>query len=710
MTSASSPPSTAVTFTDRLLAEALRYLEESAPTSVDETEIATAVQEQGGDFEQRIVYRAGQHPEHEGLREAIEQLRRTLMLSLGITALLALGAGFAAGLSALGSGEQANIFWVLGSLLSLPTLTLVLWCLMWWWQPNTLSSSTLGAGVMGITRRLGNWLHRGHTATATLRASLKVFSSDGLGRWLVSAITHGLWALFLAGCGFMLLAVLALRQYSFYWETTILSEQSYILLTQTLGWLPASLGFSIPSIEQIQSSRWETVVPQSIAIPWSQFLLGSLVVYGVLPRLLLLCLSLLMLRRERRHYRLDTSLPGFERLRPALMPIATPLGVVDPDPGTLPQPEPISTPLERGNGPPALVGLEINLPACGWPIPTEDSPWQDLGILDSREDHHRVLGALQHTDPPPELLVAVCSLTSTPDRGIRNLLIRLADRARAPLALILSDGQLLRDRGQSSAATQRIQQWRTLGENLGIPPERVASIDLNHLTEASEALLGRLIKGEQGIAASSASNSTLGRAFSLIVQHATDWTGPPETTRQAALHQAILELYQGQGQPWPGFIRTQLDPRNLQEDLRGAATQLLDRLPPRLLQSPRWLASGAMTGALSCVAAASLLAPAAITGLPLWAGLGAAIALAIRPNGTEPAPPTPADMGEAVASAALFAVLLDLQGLPEERISQILDALLDEHPPQITDTRAAAQWLDDLQQRLDRLRDEIQPA
>jgi len=693
----------------RLLAEAVRCLEESQGTLLDESEADTRAREAGGNFEQRILCRAQHLSVSPSLSRALGQLRRAIMISLGVAGLLAVAAGITAGRTVLGVDEDANVYWILGSLLSLPTLSLLLWLGLWWLRPGVLTSATLGGAVLAMARRLDRWLHQGLPAWAATRASVAVLTGSALGRWLLSAISHGLWALFLGGCVLMLVAVLAFRQYSFYWETTILSEQSYVPLTRSLGWLPQRLGFSIPTVAEIRASQWEGngQAPRLAPAAWSGFLLGSLVVYGLLPRLLLLLLSLYMARRESHRYRLDLGLSGFERLRPRLLPVATSLGVVDPDPGPAPaSPAPQPRPT-AGSGPATVVGVEIAPPGCGWPPPVETVDWWDLGLINSREDHRRVLEALAGAGQAPRLLVAVCSLATTPDRGIRNLLTRLAREARAPLALVLTEGQRLRARGRHDEMAQRIQDWRSLGEAVGVDGTRLQTVDLDHLTPASRAVLARLAGGEPAGTA----NPALEEAFATIVAEARHWPASPGPDQQRELQQKILKIYQARQRQWPGFLRLSGDPVQLRSELQQGAQRLTALLPGRLRQNPRWLAAGAMSGAMGCIAAATLLAPVAITGLPLWAGLGAAVAFAVNPGGDDQAAPAglTRDLGEAVSGAALFAVLLELQGLEEQEITRILDRLLPDQPPRLADAEAAAVWLQELRHRLDSLRLEHVP-
>jgi hypothetical protein len=148
--------------------------------------------------------------------------------------------------------------------------------------------------------------------------------------------------------------------------------------------------------------------------------------------------------------------------------------------------------------------------------------------------------------------------------------------------------------------------------------------------------------------------------------------------------------------------------KNLAGSLQGGARQVVAMLPPRLKTDTRWVAAGAVAGALGCVTAAALLSPVAIAALPLWSALGAAVTAVVRATvsgptaGDELAAPDSAGRTDAVRAAALLALLLELQGRDEAAISRILDKVLDE--PADTELelpQVIGQYLDGLRHRLD---------
>jgi hypothetical protein len=135
-------------------------------------------------------------------------------------------------------------------------------------------------------------------------------------------------------------------------------------------------------------------------------------------------------------------------------------------------------------------------------------------------------------------------------------------------------------------------------------------------------------------------------------------------------------------------------------------------LPAALRTSPAWAIAGATAGALGCIAVAALITPAALAALPGWTIVGGALttiihgARQIGRASTESRVASSQDdqngsCVEAVAAATMFALLLELQGRPEQAISAVLDRTLivDSNPP--TEAHALAPWLDEVRHRFD---------
>jgi hypothetical protein len=299
---------------------------------------------------------------------------------------------------------------------------------------------------------------------------------------------------------------------------------------------------------------------------------------------------------------------------------------------------------------------------------------------------------------------------------------------------LLTGGESLRQRGGSGGGDsahdveQRIDDWQGLASSVGIGRDRVIELDLDHLTQQSQARLAQWLDGGENVARAGQSRR-IESAFEMIADQAQRWhstQGEISAKEQAELHKKIAGLYRDEQWSWRKLIDlpdagVALLPANLGSSIKSSAQRIADLLPERLRLSPRWLAAGAAAGALGCVAAASLISPVAIGALPVWSGIGAAIAAVVRPsNGTVEevgATDAKANVGEAVRAAALFAVLLELQGQEERVITRVLDqVIVDEGDDQLivggrsrsgerdvsdSDAEPVRRWLEEMRHRLD---------
>jgi uncharacterized protein DUF2868 len=695
-------------FSDRVLAEAVRLHEEALGAPLDEPGADAAARASAGDFESRVVLRAQRLSVAEPLRAALNRLRAgtTAAFALGLVA--AFAAGGAAARVVLGSYTDGpvNFFLALTALLGLHTIVLLVWLIFVVFRPGSAVIGLLGSLVFRLGGRLTRSLHKGPLELAAIRAVGAVFFRAGLGRWALSTISHCMWLAYLAGCLIIVVLLLSTRQYDFAWETTILSEPVYIRIARLIAVPVQAMGFAVPDAAQIGASRWtgQSTVIAGAREAWGNLLIGCIVVYGILPRGLALLVSVMALLRARSRYRLDPGHVGFVRLHSLLMPLSRQTGIVDPEEanaGELPTPQVAEALPVHATGPTAILGLEIDRPRTGWP-PELGIDWWDLGFADNRADRQRILDEAAAAGAAPRALLVVCSLPATPDRGTRAFIDALRRSSRSPLILLLTEGQRLRARVHAEQVERRIQDWRRLAGSAGLKEDRVIELDLDHLTDISRKRLMRLLRygGQEPLPA-----RRIDRAFALILEHAAGWSGPPSIAEQTELQRAIAKLYGGGRQAWQDVLRVRLDGRMPQlSELQESSRRLIDLLPARL-RDTRWLAAGAVAGALGCVAAATLMAPAAIVALPAWAGMGAALSALIGPGGRgkPAAPDEPIDLTDAVNAAALFAIVLELQGRDETEITRIIDrVIVEEEPPALRDLDSARAWLDALLARFDR--------
>ncbi|MGJ3442425.1 DUF2868 domain-containing protein [Pseudomonas sp. Je.1.5.c] len=435
----------------RWLTEAVRLREEHAGPLEDQ-EANRRARQLGGDLAARIESRALWLAERDGMAEALRHWKQGARLALLALLLFALFSGAGLGLAALGDGQRpVNVFWALGSLLGLNLLMLIGWAV-----------SFITAGEQGaVLGRLWLWLSerfaRDAKAAQLAPALLILLQRQRLNRWLLGALVHGLWLLAMIAALLMLLALLATRRYGFVWETTLLAAEPFISLTHALGALPSLLGFAVPDEAMIRASG-DTLPALDLARQaWASWLLGVVLVYGLLPRLLLALLCLWRWRQGRERLTLDLSLPGYAQLRDALMPRSERLGVQDAAPDALPHFQPGQ--LESGASGALLVGLELD-DQRPWP-PKLAPGVTNAGILDSRESRNKLLEQLSRF--PPARLAIACDPRRSPDRGSLALLAELARNAGATRIWLL---QALPGQALDAA---RLGDWHEALDRLGLP-------------------------------------------------------------------------------------------------------------------------------------------------------------------------------------------------------------------------------------------------
>lgn len=410
------------------LAETLR-LRESLWGPLEDAREVRRVRSEPLSFEQKILLRGRHLGKREGLDASIRNWSAAARLILVVLCGAALLAGAGAAVGALGDGSrQINILLALAALLGLNTLTLAFWLMSFLVQGA--GGAWLGESWLWLTRKLA----RGPNATLVPRALAEILGRAHALRWLLGGVSHALWAIALSAMLLAMLALLSARRYSFNWETTLLSPDVFVSLTRILGWLPAQLGFSMPTEAIVRASGSLQALPEPAQALWSGWLLGCIVVYGLLPRVLALFLCLAMTRRRLAGLRLDTSLPGYAELRDRLAPASEHAGIDAPAPADQPARKAIHAPPDQPLDQPILVGIELP-PDLAWPPGPLAPGVADLGVIDGRTQRNALLDRLQQH--APERLLMVCDAQQTPDRGTTAMLAELAGFAgQAHVALL----------------------------------------------------------------------------------------------------------------------------------------------------------------------------------------------------------------------------------------------------------------------------------
>lgn len=465
-----TPAVTHSSFDKRVLIEQVRYIESNMQFALDTEEVARELPEHGN-FDDRLWHRARHIVEHYELRTSMAHaawLTRYTGILAGIIAAILGVAGTA---YAITGNNTINIYWLLLVLLGFNLLSMSLWVVG--------ISLNLERLIGGILARLTHWLpglienkHKSITQAAD-RAWVACHYGGSVGKWQLSKITHQLWLTYLVAGLAVLILLLMAQQYDFVWGTTLLSDTTFVKLTDTLSTPLQALGFNTPSADQVQHTRIGTMETLSAAerYSWAQFLIGALLCYGIVPRIVLWGWSILMRNVARRRFVLDYYLPYYIHLRQQLMPLAGHGQIVDAD--TSPPADfrrPAMTPTAHTLPPETKwVAVEIG-DDLRWP-PTTIQSGADLGQVTDRESLTRTRQRLQD-NPDPVIAVAVAA-TRSPDRGVQRT-----------IASLMSDSQqrwlvLLQHVGQEPVSGTRLAAWYRLAETCKVPADHVISLTVD---------------------------------------------------------------------------------------------------------------------------------------------------------------------------------------------------------------------------------------
>ena len=355
--------------------------------------------------------------------------------------------------------------------LGVHALTLLLWLagLLWLQRwPGAGMGLSLGKLLLQLLARwpLGEKMQRPH-ALALVSGAKQLLRSSRLAPWAFGLVSHVVWTASFVLVLLGLLLAFALRQYQLTWESTILSPAFFDAFVRTTGWLPGLLGFAVPegvAALRVDAATGQLAIPARTGALW---LLGCVLVYGLLPRALCAALCWGVWQRRKNRVALDTADPYFRQLL-ARFAALQPSLISDME-HALPSSAP-TVALPAGAYQPvlALVGFEL-LPTPDWPPQLATRAALVECIAGSIEERSQVLAALAQLRP--QALVLVCDAAATPDRGTERFL-RDACRHAEHCALWLLDSNVTNDKPP--------QRWHDWLDTLHWP--QLAR--LHHLTEA----------------------------------------------------------------------------------------------------------------------------------------------------------------------------------------------------------------------------------
>lgn len=439
------------------LTELVRTLESQQHVfATDPLLVTEKLQGEDGTSSQKLHRRALRIDSNGALAKVLNKIDGRLKGIMVILSVLWCVSGFL-GLFTLLQANVVNFFYVLVCLLGFHTLMLVGWLVLTIINHANHSSNWFASFVSP------SYLIRGRDDVTQAAVNLyeQQLHHSGM-RWYLGRFSHQLWLATLTGMLLAIIFLLVVRQYSFSWESTLLSDQTLITLTHVLGWLPSQVGFAVPNEAAIVQSRLVTGgLPLSIARQWAGLLIGSLLMYGIVPRAIAWAFCALMFRRKK--MRLDIKLPYYQKIIHFWQ-----RQVIDADDFVE-----VAAPI----APKAIISSANKLVAL-LEYPTDNDLWwqlglgvdlddntinntvENFGIIDDRDDLARLKTYL---DAHPVQVLLGIHQKALPDRGVLRKIDQIAAHAQAGLIV-----QLLEDKNPVSASghlndnkSVRYQQWQT---------------------------------------------------------------------------------------------------------------------------------------------------------------------------------------------------------------------------------------------------------
>lgn len=414
------------------LAELVRLLESRGHVfAVDPEPVTEILRDDPAPWPQRLLKRAALIDADGRLAAMLARTQSVLAWSVRMACAVLMIMGFSA-TAALMAAPQLNFFYVLLSVLGVNTLMMLLW-LATLLRPPFKNGSPVWLPLL--------W--RGQNQEHTVRSALAQLYTEAAAtpamRWYGGMVSHRLWLCSLAGMWLAMWLMLLVRQYAFSWESTLLDNHTLAAWVGALAWLPQQLGFAVPDAATIAASR--DAADSSQARLWAGFLLGSVLCYGLLPRLGLWLLCAWQWRR--RQQELPLSLPYYRHIIQRWQQ-----QVVDAD-TVAEAPARAAAPIRLSDAPKQAALLDAPWPDAQWHRHVLGQQWQDGGVIDHRDALRRLLDELQQH--PAQLLIGVRAQV-VPDRGLLRQIGALADAAQGGVVV-----QLL---AQDTADSAVIRQWQ----------------------------------------------------------------------------------------------------------------------------------------------------------------------------------------------------------------------------------------------------------
>ncbi|MDO4248321.1 MAG: DUF2868 domain-containing protein [Neisseria sp.] len=432
------------------LAELVRLLQERGYIfAADPQPITDVLRQAEGSNEEKLIRRAQMIDSDRKLQDTLARVDLTAGWLAAGAAALWLVIGFS-GTFGLMQQSGLNFFFLLAGVLGLHTLMLAVWC------AAMLIPRRKPAGFLSNPAA---WLRGGDPVNQAIVRLYNDQWQQPATRWRLGQAGHRLWLAALAGMLAAALLLLLVRQYTFNWESTLLSDAASVSVVQLLAWLPGLLGFPVPDEQAVLGSRMASST--ETARQWGGLLIGSIVCYGIVPRVAAWLVCKIMAKRETAALPLEK--PYYQNIIQQWQK-----RVVDADT----QKESIAAvapKISLNHAAKWAVMLETAWPDAHWFKHILGQEWLDKGCADNRDAVAALKAGLQAE--PVQLLIGVRAHT-VPDRGVLRQITGLAEAAAGGAVVQLLCGHPAPDGLQESLA-----QWQQALNGRGLPwlnPPRVS--------------------------------------------------------------------------------------------------------------------------------------------------------------------------------------------------------------------------------------------
>lgn len=321
-------------YQNRLLTEGIRIIEKPSPSNRFNADYSTL----------NLTDALSKRTQLADLRYQVSpvllHLQQLLKFSIGLICVIFLivGASSVSQFLVNESGTQINFFWAIVLFIAPNILSLIIWSIVYF-KRHVLSLPWLANLLLSMLTLVDKLQHKVTTKHTHYVDLFQYYFEHRFGAYMgrvqLSMISHLWWSCYLLGATLSLFLVLATHQVDFIWQTTILSEDTFLKLTQWLTYLPNLLAINVPTPSDVSHASIGIVntlqVAQEIRISWSNLLIFSLIVYALLPRIILMLVFYQGIKQKKKNFQLDLSDAYYIQLKNILHPIGKASFISDAD-------------------------------------------------------------------------------------------------------------------------------------------------------------------------------------------------------------------------------------------------------------------------------------------------------------------------------------------------------------------------------------------